>query len=302
MITSDAEARISACGTYRTTRVLAPAFTDAGSIDGPVVTMARTGNCATASTHRCSRSACPCSLVLRLTRTSGVDPSRTSTSSISRDSGGASSTGPMRSTLAASGTSGSNSFGAATIAYVACVVDVAESLDRRQTELRAVRVGDRQARREHLDEGPAPEDRVRRVEQRRGRSARCQRDVDRREQHAVDQHRVCRLSVQLLREVPGDGRAEAELLDQELHLGFEVVRIVHRVPTLALGQRDEAGAHVTAPLGDRVVPDHPDVVATLDERACDPQCRHEVPRAVPGHDQVATHVSPAPRLRLLDKL
>ncbi len=87
-----------------------------GSIDGPVVTMARTGNCATASTQRCSRSAWPCSLVLRLTRTSGVDPSRTSTWSISRDSAGASSTGPMRSTLAASGRSGSNSFGTATIA------------------------------------------------------------------------------------------------------------------------------------------------------------------------------------------
>ena len=132
VITRDADGRISACGTYRTTCVLAPAFTDAGSIDGPVVTMARTGSCATASTHRCSRSAWPCSLVLRLTRTSGVDPSRTSTSSISQDSGGASSTGPMRSTLAASGTSGSNSFGSATIAYAQASWMSPSRLDRRQ--------------------------------------------------------------------------------------------------------------------------------------------------------------------------
>ena len=42
--------------------MLAPAVTDAGSIDGPVVTVAFTGNRATASAHRCSRSVWPCSL------------------------------------------------------------------------------------------------------------------------------------------------------------------------------------------------------------------------------------------------
>lgn len=41
---------------------------------GPVITMARAGNDETASTHRCRRSPWPCSLVLRLTRTSGPRP------------------------------------------------------------------------------------------------------------------------------------------------------------------------------------------------------------------------------------
>jgi hypothetical protein len=87
-------------------------------------------------------------------------------------------------------------------------------------------------------------------------------------------------------------RVEGEFLDQKLHLGFEVVRILHRVPERALAQRDEAGAHVAASLDDRGVPDHPDIVAALDERAGDPQRRREVPRAVPGDDQVAGHVHP----------
>jgi hypothetical protein len=37
VITNDADEIISACGTNRTTCVLAAALTDAGSIDGPVV-------------------------------------------------------------------------------------------------------------------------------------------------------------------------------------------------------------------------------------------------------------------------
>jgi hypothetical protein len=173
------------------------------------------------------------------------------------------------------------------------VVDVAESLDLRQTEPRAVRVRDRDARREHLDQGSAPEDRVRRVEKRRRRRARGQRDIDRGEQHAVDQHRVGRLPLQLLRDVPSDDRAEAELLDQQLHLGFEVVRIRHRVPERALAQRDEAGAQIAAPLDDRAVSEHPDLMAALDERAGDPQRRGEVSRAIPGDDQVAAHRAPS---------
>jgi hypothetical protein len=170
-------------------------------------------------------------------------------------------------------------------------VDVTESPDRRQTELLAPGIGDRHTRREHLHDRPAPEDRVRRVEQGRGRGARRQRDVDRREQHAVDQYRVGRLALQLLRDVSGDGRAETELLDQEPYFGLEVVRIVHRVPAWALGQRDEARTHGPAPLGDGVVSDHPDVVPPLDERPCDSQGRHEVPRTVPGDDQVTAHVT-----------
>ena len=49
----------------------------------------------------------------------------------------------MRSTLAASGASGSNSLGTATIAHAQRVVDVAEPLDRRKTELGTAQVRDR---------------------------------------------------------------------------------------------------------------------------------------------------------------
>ena len=44
--------------------------------------------------------------------------------------------------------------------------------------------------------GPGAEDRLRRVEEHRGRHSRCQGHVDRREQHAVDQYRVGWLAVQ----------------------------------------------------------------------------------------------------------
>jgi hypothetical protein len=181
------------------------------------------------------------------------------------------------------------------------VVDIAESRDRRQAEVRSVPVGDRDARREHLDERPVPEDRVGRVEQRRGGDARRQRDVDRREQHAVDHHRIGRLPVQLPLYVAGDGRAEAQLVDQELHLGLEVARIFHGIPALALRQGDETGSCGVATLGDRVVPEHPDVMPTFNQRAGDPERRHEVPLPVPGDDQIASHVTaPSPRYPALD--
>jgi hypothetical protein len=180
-------------------------------------------------------------------------------------------------------------------------VDIAESRDRRQAEVRSVPVRDRDARREHLDERPVPEDRVGRVEQRRGGDARRQRDVDRREQHAVDQHRIGRLPVQLPLYVTGDGRAGAQLVDQQLHLGLEVARIFHRVPALALRQGDETGACIVATPGDRVVPDHPDVVPTFDKRAGDPERRHEVPLPVPCDDYIASHVAaPSPQVHRTD--
>jgi hypothetical protein len=59
------------------------------------------------------------------------------------------------------------------------VVDVAEPLDRRKAKLGTVPIRDRHPRGEHLDQRSAAEDRVRSVEQRRGRTAGRQRDVDR---------------------------------------------------------------------------------------------------------------------------
>ena len=40
---------------------------------------------------------------------------------------------------------------------------------------------------------------------------------------------------------------------------------------------------IAAQVGDRAMPEQPDVVTTLNESAGDPQCRHEIPRAVPRH-------------------
>ncbi len=292
VITSAADGRISACGTYRTTCVLPAAVTDAGSIDGPVVTMARTGSCPTASTHRCSRSAWPCSLVLRLTRTSGVDPSPRSTPSISWDSGGASSTGPVRSTLAASGTSGSNSFGSATIAHAQaswmsprlstagrpssarCAFAIAMPGANISTSgpPRKIVYGVWNSVAVGVPEASATSIAVNSMQSTSTASA-GSRSSSRATSRAMTE---LKLSSSISSFTSASKSSGSSIASQS-------------APWLNGTKRVPTSPHRSS---DRAVPEHPDVVAALDERAGDPQRRREVPRAVPGDDQVAAHRAP----------
>ena len=81
----DADGRISVCGTYRATCVLAPAVRAAVSIEGSVVTMTYTGNCATAQAMRVSCRRCVAPVVARLADVVGAGVAAEAASAVARD-------------------------------------------------------------------------------------------------------------------------------------------------------------------------------------------------------------------------